>query len=221
MPGVAALTEREAVLKAIAEYDRLGRDEFLVRYRFGRAKWWYVVHAAKQYDSKAIVGAAIGYQTGRPLIATDFTGGEGSVVRKLRSLNFQVVRIPVSDESSRLPEEVPATFPEGNRTSVTVNRAERSGAARLACIDTHGTSCTVCGMSFEATYGPEFAGLIHVHHLTPLGTQLAATEVDPREDLRPVCPNCHAAIHFGGECRSIADVQIRIADARAAAGKKV
>jgi hypothetical protein len=196
------------------EYDRIGRDEFLEKYGFGRAKWWYILHAAKQYDSKAIVGAAIGYQLGQPLTANDFAGGEGSVVPKLRSLNFKVIRREISDDSSRLPEEVPTTYPEGMRTVVTVNRAERSPEARLACIDAHGTSCAVCKMSFESIYGPEFAGLIHVHHLAPLARANGVREVDPRADLRPVFPNCHAAIHFGGENRSIEGVRSCLAKAR-------
>ncbi|THJ08962.1 MAG: hypothetical protein CAF43_013765 [Nitrospira sp. CG24C] len=207
MAGISSLTDRGAVLKAMAEYDRVGRDAFLSQYGFGRAKWWYLLHQRKQYDSKAIVGAAIGHQTGRPLTANDFSGGEGSVVRKLRALDFKVIRLGISEASSRLPEEVPSTFPEGNRTTIVVNRAERSAAARLACIDAHGVSCTVCGMAFEGTYGREFADLIHVHHLTPLAGRSKPLDVDPEADLRPVCPNCHAAIHYGGENRSIEHVR--------------
>lgn len=32
-------------------------------------------------------------------------------------------------------------------------------------------------------------------------------EVDPIADLRPVCPNCHAVLHLGGECRGIEEVR--------------
>jgi 5-methylcytosine-specific restriction protein A len=207
MAGIAALTDRNAVLKAMTDYDRLGRDAFLDHHRFGRAKWWYVLNDGKQYDSKAIVGAAIGYQTGNPLTTNDFGGGEETVVRKLRALRFEVVRHEITEESSRLPEEVPETFPEGMRTTVTVNRAERSAKARLACITIHGTACSVCRMNFEDVYGLEFAGLIHVHHLAPLGGTSDVTLVNPETDLRPVCPNCHAAIHYGGVNRSLEDVQ--------------
>ena len=214
MAGIASLTDRDAVLKAMREYDGLGRDPFLERYGFGRAKWWYVLHEGRQYDSKAIVGTAIRFQTGQPLRASDFTGGEGSVVRKLRSFGFMVVRVEISEDSSRLPEEVDATFPEGMRTAVTVNRAERSAAARLACIDAHGTRCVVCGMSFEETYGSDFSGLIHVHHLNPLSGQTGVVEVDPRADLRPVCPNCHAAIHYDGANRPIDELKAALAAAQ-------
>lgn len=56
-------------------------------------------------------------------------------------------------------------------------------------------------------YGPEFAGFIHVHHLRPLSGIGGGYVVDPVEDLRPVCPNCHAVIHHGGRLRSIEEVR--------------
>jgi 5-methylcytosine-specific restriction protein A len=95
------------------------------------------------------------------------------------------------------------TFPEGARTSVTVNAYERNAAARAACIAHHDLSCTVCGMNFEQMYGPAGRGLIHVHHLRPLASVGAAYEVDPVADLRPVCPNCHAMIHRGEPMHSL------------------
>jgi 5-methylcytosine-specific restriction enzyme A len=36
---------------------------------------------------------------------------------------------------------------------------------------------------------------MHVHHLKELSTVGVGYEVDPLEDLRPVCPNCHAMLH--------------------------
>ena len=217
MAGISSLTNRDAVLRAMAEYDRLGRDAFLDQHHFGAAKWWYVVHEGKQYDSKAIVGVAIGIQTGEPLTSHDFKGGEGNAVRKLQSLGFTVLRLSIDDDSSAIPEEVSDSYPEGLRTPVVVNRAERSGAARLACIGAHGSSCAACGMSFAAVYGSDFTGLIHVHHLTPLAGKTEMGQVDPRRDLRPVCPNCHAAIHHGGENRSLESVREALAATRARA----
>jgi predicted HNH restriction endonuclease len=53
----------------------------------------------------------------------------------------------------------------------------------------------VCGFNFAEKYGAIAAGIIHVHHLTPLAEIGDTYEVDPIEDLRPVCPNCHVVIH--------------------------
>jgi 5-methylcytosine-specific restriction protein A len=82
---------REAVLAAIGEYDRLGQDEFLAKYGFGRARAYLLIHDGKAYDSKAIVGAAHGFLPGkRPLSAKDFIGGAATVERLLRRLGFTV-----------------------------------------------------------------------------------------------------------------------------------
>jgi len=221
MAGISSLTSRDAVVQAMAEYDRLGREAFLAKYRFGSAKWWYVVHKDKQYDSKAIVGVAIGIQTGRPLTSNDYRGGEGSVVRKLNSLGFTVMRLPLTDKTTKLPEEVSESYPEGLRTAVVVNRAERSVDARLACIGVHGLECSVCGMAFSDTYGAEFTGLIHVHHLTPLAGRTTMRQVDPRRDLSPVCPNCHAAIHYGGKTRTIGAVRLALTNARELSNRRL
>ena len=52
-----------------------------------------------------------------------------------------------------------------------------------------------------------FAGFIHVHHLRPLSEIRGEYMVDPVADLCPVCPNCHAVIHYGGRLRGIDEVR--------------
>jgi 5-methylcytosine-specific restriction protein A len=108
-----------------------------------------------------------------------------------------------------LPEEVsgPQTYHEGAVRQVTVNAYERNPQARTRCIEHHGTRCVVCGFDFGAVYGPAAEGYIHVHHLRPLGAIAAEYEVDPVEDLRPVCPNCHAVIHRRVPAFSIEEVR--------------
>ena len=82
---------RTAVLAAIAEYDRLGGDEFLDKYGFDRARSYLLIHNGKAYDSKAIVGVAHGFlPEERALTARDFSGGEATVGRLLRGLGFTV-----------------------------------------------------------------------------------------------------------------------------------
>jgi hypothetical protein len=124
--------------------------------------------------------------------------------------------------SGVLPEEVPDArdLIEGAVHKITVNAYERNPEAREKCIATHGTACCICGFNFGATYGPDAEGYIHVHHLRALSEVNGEYVVDPIEDLRPVCPNCHAAIHLGGGCRSIAKVKklLRRASARRIGG---
>jgi putative restriction endonuclease len=107
------------------------------------------------------------------------------------------------------PDEVVGTAPlvEGAVCRVTVNAYERNPEARRRCIAAHGTDCCICGFSFGAVYGEVAEGYIHVHHVRPLSEVGGEYEVDPVEDLRPVCPNCHAVLHLGGVCRSIEEVR--------------
>ncbi len=92
-----------------------------------------------------------------------------------------------------VPQPTTATegAPKARRSTV----YERSSINRDRCIQIHGTTCAVCGMSFGKQYGSLGEGFIHVHHIRPLGEVGTAHEVDPEKDLRPVCPNCHAMIH--------------------------
>jgi 5-methylcytosine-specific restriction protein A len=82
---------RDAVLKAIDDYDALGQSEFLDIYGFHPARSYVLVHNGKRYDSNAIVGVAHGYLPGKEtLTASEFSGGEATVGRLLRGLGFTV-----------------------------------------------------------------------------------------------------------------------------------
>ena len=109
----------------------------------------------------------------------------------------------------QFPEEVP--FPEkyyeGAIHLVSTNKYERNPKARERCLQYWGRACFVCGFDFGAVYGPWAEGYIHVHHLKPLSEISEGYEIDPIAELRPVCPNCHAAIHLDGRTRSIEEVK--------------
>jgi hypothetical protein len=89
------VTQRQAVLQAIEEFDLLKRDGFLAKHRFGKAKRYFVVHEGRHYDSKAIYGVAFGNE--RPdlgLLPNDaFSGGEEQVAKRLRKLGFTVSKL--------------------------------------------------------------------------------------------------------------------------------
>jgi 5-methylcytosine-specific restriction enzyme A len=88
--GLAELTA-SAVNAAIDEYDKVGGEAFRAKYGFGPARDYFVVRDGKSYDSKAIAGAAHGYLPGgQRLHADEFSGGEATVVRRLRQLGFHV-----------------------------------------------------------------------------------------------------------------------------------
>jgi len=117
---------------------------------------------------------------------------EASLLETLLASAVDRFEYQSADETEAEPGQ---TFPEGAVTRVTVNKYERDPAARKKCLATYGHQCTVCDLDFKDQYGDIGKDFIHVHHLKELSTVEAGYEVDPVEDLRPVCPNCHAMLH--------------------------
>lgn len=103
---------------------------------------------------------------------------------------------------------------EGAAYETTLTKHERDPRNRKACVSYYGTDCYVCGFSFAATFGPTMAGFIHVHHLNPLAEIGEEHSVDPVRDLRPVCPNCHAALHRRRPPYSIEKLQSLLEESR-------
>ncbi|EAW31099.1 hypothetical protein GP2143_03223 [marine gamma proteobacterium HTCC2143] len=94
-------------------------------------------------------------------------------------------------------DEVPKdnSLKEGAAKKIWVNAYERNPDARERCIRKWGLNCVVCNFHFEQCYGHLGKRYIHVHHLKPLAEIQKEYEVNPEEDLRPVCPNCHSMLH--------------------------
>ncbi|HEV3146557.1 MAG TPA: hypothetical protein VGZ47_21900 [Gemmataceae bacterium] len=107
-----------------------------------------------------------------------------------------------------LAEEVttPKPLTEGSVFRIEVNAYERSPVARQRCIESYGAKCFVCRFDFGEVYGPLAEGYIHVHHLRPLSEIAQNYVVDPVNDLRPVCPNCHAVLHLRKPPYSIEEI---------------
>ncbi len=108
--GLKDITDPEAVNRAIAEFDTLGRETFLKKYGFGYARAYYVEHNGEQYDSKALIGVAHKYEfpDQGPLASSDFKGGEAATARKFRDLGFTVVySTPDPDAVLLDPERMP------------------------------------------------------------------------------------------------------------------
>ena len=95
------------------------------------------------------------------------------------------------------PEEIAksAELVEGGTKTISVNVYERNPKARRECIGHFGCICSVCGFDFEKKFGAIGKGFIHVHHLRDLASIGKSYIINPQEDLRPVCPNCHAMLH--------------------------
>lgn len=85
---------------------------------------------------------------------------------------------------------------EGAKKRIVVNAYERNQEARAKCIKYYGTSCYICGMRFLDVYGKLGQDFIHVHHHLEISKIKSNYVIDPIKDLIPVCPNCHAMLHY-------------------------
>lgn len=99
--ALADLSSPTAIKRAMAECDRLGRDEFLSHYGYDPAREYVVHWNGKEYDSKAIAGVAHGFEFPElgPLKPQDFYGGisSGGAARKLSQLGFKIVGLSAPD----------------------------------------------------------------------------------------------------------------------------
>jgi putative restriction endonuclease len=124
--ALADLSDPAAVVRAIEEFDAIGREAFLERYGFGPARQFFVGYYSRHYDSKAILGAAHGFEFPEqgPLSHADFSGGEPTV-RKLMELGFSVVQMGAETRGLRVFGHV-ALSPPGSTFD---NRRELADAA--------------------------------------------------------------------------------------------
>ncbi len=95
------------------------------------------------------------------------------------------------EEVDQIQEEIY----EGAVRKVTVNAYERNPEARRQCISHYGARCSICGFDFFEVYGEVGKDFVHVHHLKQISEVGETYKIDPINDLRPICPNCHAILH--------------------------
>lgn len=117
------------------------------------------------------------------------------LVEALQELSLTGELKKTEDLAEELSEQALKTLPEGAKKSIVVNAYERNPKAREECVQHYGTDCAVCGFNFGKVFGELGQGFIHVHHLKPISTIGESYDVNPIQDLRPVCPNCHAMLH--------------------------
>ncbi|WP_211221636.1 HNH endonuclease [Desulfocurvibacter africanus] len=129
--------------------------------------------------------------------------GWGNPIIRYWSLSAQ------AREGQDFPDELPQNIliTEGAKRQILVNTYERDSTARQKCIDKWGVKCSACGLDFEKKYGVRGAGFIHVHHLKPISQIGKEYTLDPANDLRPLCPNCHAMIHRSSPIISIDELK--------------
>ena len=99
---------------------------------------------------------------------------------------------------------------EGAKRIICVNQYERNPIARRKCLEAKGYRCSVCGITLEDIYGSIGREYIEVHHITPISEIKKSYKINPIADLAPVCPNCHAMLHRGGEGKILSIDELRL-----------
>ena len=144
----------------------------------------------------------LGYSHQRAAALTDIDPQKlwlatGSSFARGENVRWTLAKCSASKETEKI------VYLEGRRFSVISTVTERDRVARDECLRIYGYSCQVCRMNFERTYGEIGKGYIHVHHRIDLSHRSGVHSIDPRTDLIPLCPNCHAMVHKDKPAMSI------------------
>ena len=116
-----------------------------------------------------------------------------------------IALLPVEEELEEVFDS--HGLPEGAKMRIEVNRYERDRRNRAAALAIHGHRCMACDTDMAERYGPVAEGLIEVHHIVPVSVIGPKYVVNPRSDLVPLCPDCHAVVHRRSPPYSIQELQ--------------
>lgn len=103
--------EKQHVLTALNDYDRLGDREFLRRFGFGRARAHTLWHRGNEYDVPAVLGAAYLHATGHAPSRSDLAGDEAGAAKTLADLGFDIA---VDEEAA---EQLRVRTPPARKTA--------------------------------------------------------------------------------------------------------
>jgi hypothetical protein len=182
----------------------------------GTGVWRIIVDGWKSEDLNGEplirnrLSAAVTKLAGFPGTSCNVRAGDYVIRRINRTMASQARRVLLKSSAQLLfPDQVEPVgkLPDGALRQVFVNAYERNPKARRRCIKCHGATCYICAFDFGQVYGAVADGFIHVHHLRELSQLGGEYKVDPENDLRPVCPNCHAVLHRKKPAYTIEEVQ--------------
>lgn len=103
--------------------------------------------------------------------------------------------IGYSTEEVEVEPDDTGGYIDGAITRSVILKRERNPRNRLLCLKIHGELCGVCGDDPKQAYGNDLGAILEVHHIEPLSEAQTPKIYNPKEDLIPLCPNCHRAIH--------------------------
>lgn len=196
------------LLQAMGSADETGRSTFLSvlgACREAGAETILTINGtARDPDNSEIWSApwrSFGLVVRRGMLAINEGNAEADIYEiglwTFRAAAAILALLPVEVEDSEHEEEAADVIglPEGAKTKITVNRYERDRRNRAAALAIHGYSCKACSINMAERYGDAAAGLIEVHHVSPVSTIGDGYIINPATDLIPLCPNCHSVTH--------------------------
>jgi len=187
------INKPEYILKAINEYDRLGRELFLKTYKYGPSKQYLLHHKGHLYDSKAIVGVAHKYARPDigPISSGIHFGGMQHAVKLLQKLGFEI------NTGSEISAKKSIEIIEAMEGKAFISETKFRYRNRNLIAQKKSSSdyrCEVCKILFKEVYGRIGKKFIIAHHNRPMAKGPRTTRL---KDIDLVCPNCHAMLHKG------------------------
>lgn len=148
---------RAHVLLAVDEYEKRGDEEFMTEYGFGKVRDYVLRHDGKDYDSKAVLGAAQWHATGKPATIQQFADGKEGAAKVLRALGFDVAYLAHASDA----DDEPATgqWVEASHVGTEAARDAWAEAARDVLIDTARTYQSVISNKDLATIVQQRSGI--------------------------------------------------------------
>jgi 5-methylcytosine-specific restriction protein A len=203
--GCTELKERSGIPKSKEELERRagqmrsrvrGRARRLrpLNIRLGTGSW-----RGQLYEPGVVVG--VEYQTSSLPSEADLRQDLEEALSLYRHLSMLGGWSPDDEIMTEAREERGSQTLEQAKRYRQHRRIERQPSHSKKVKKALGTRCMGCRVELSERYGPDAAGVIDAHHLTPLET-LSDGEVvqfDPAADFAVLCPNCHRVIHRMGD----------------------
>ena len=138
---------QQHILQALAEYDARGGEEFLDVYGFTPSDDCPLVHLGRSYDSRAVLGVAHRFATGRIATPEEVESGFDGAVAILRRRGFTV-----SEPYSAPRRTAPTTSRTARATTRRASAASRTPTRGVSTApERTPTICPTCSMALPAT----------------------------------------------------------------------
>lgn len=143
MATFSSVTQQH-ILQALAEYDARGGDQFLDVYGFTPSYDHPLVHDGRSYDTRAVLGVAHRFATGRIATPEEVESGFDGALTILRRRGFTVTEPPSAPRRMAPATRTPRA-PRASTATRTPTRAASAAPERAPMI------CPTCSMVLPAT----------------------------------------------------------------------